>query len=296
MVGILYVPFGQRFSRMKGIVGLGIPLRSLWPTLPCRQVAGGSPLLSIGWWYLSWVTPKRHCCRFRSAGKGWRVYPLHPRPDAVALYSECTPGKRRAWFLPDDRHNASLVGLRGGWRHARMKLFLHAYGSNAAVPGLPFDSGLHKSLNLRRVVISEPDLMCTPEAETLEGFSGHAATVLEPQPPTPVSDTMLSAANIIITPNEPSSSIVSASPSDPDVLAPSASTTTTDTHTSETKLQNSSTEKKKKELPKEQKPEIKINTTPRPTRRFSYQDEDIIYEAEQIENINQSLTPTRYRN
>ncbi|GFX90015.1 hypothetical protein TNCV_887131 [Trichonephila clavipes] len=25
-------------------------------------------------------------------------------------------------FLPDDRHTASLVGLRGGWRHARTKL------------------------------------------------------------------------------------------------------------------------------------------------------------------------------
>ncbi|GFT82294.1 hypothetical protein TNCV_4650991 [Trichonephila clavipes] len=34
-------------------------------------------------------------------------------------------------FLPDDRHTASLVGLRGGWRHARMKLFLPAYGSSS---------------------------------------------------------------------------------------------------------------------------------------------------------------------
>ncbi|GFU58488.1 hypothetical protein TNCV_697491 [Trichonephila clavipes] len=37
--------------------------------------------------------------------------------------------------LPDDRHTASLVGLRGGWRHARMKFFTRTYGSNAAVPG-----------------------------------------------------------------------------------------------------------------------------------------------------------------
>ncbi|GFX94429.1 hypothetical protein TNCV_4294721 [Trichonephila clavipes] len=28
---------------------------------------------------------------------GWRVHSLNPRPDAVALYSECTPGQRRAW-------------------------------------------------------------------------------------------------------------------------------------------------------------------------------------------------------
>ncbi|GFX63996.1 hypothetical protein TNCV_41721 [Trichonephila clavipes] len=33
-----------------------------------------------------------------AADKGCRVYPLDPRPDAVALYSGCTLGKRRAWF------------------------------------------------------------------------------------------------------------------------------------------------------------------------------------------------------
>ncbi|GFY02238.1 uncharacterized protein TNCV_5100971 [Trichonephila clavipes] len=59
-----------------------------------------------------------------AADKGCRVYLLDPRPDAVALYTGCTPGKRRAWFFPDDRHTASLVGLRGGWRHARTNLFL----------------------------------------------------------------------------------------------------------------------------------------------------------------------------
>ncbi|GFV25509.1 uncharacterized protein TNCV_1147791 [Trichonephila clavipes] len=63
----------------------------LWPTLRCRREAGVSPLLSIGWWYLSSVSPKRHCCRVSAADKGWRVYPLDPRPDAVALYSGCTP-------------------------------------------------------------------------------------------------------------------------------------------------------------------------------------------------------------
>ncbi|GFV75183.1 uncharacterized protein TNCV_3190321 [Trichonephila clavipes] len=109
---------------MEEIDGLGIPLRSLWPTLHCRRVAGVSLLLSIGWWYLSLVYPKRHCYRVSAADKGCRVYPFDPRPDAVALYSGCTPGKRHAWFLPDDRHTASLVGLCGGWRHARTKLFL----------------------------------------------------------------------------------------------------------------------------------------------------------------------------
>ncbi|GFW66114.1 uncharacterized protein TNCV_1710131 [Trichonephila clavipes] len=121
-----------RSSCLEEIGGLGIPLRFLWPTLHCRRVAGVSPLLSIGWWYLSLVSPKRHCYRVRAADKGWRVYPLDPRPDAVG--SGCTPGKRHAWCLPDDRHTAYLVGLRGGWRHARMKVFTRTYGSEYAVP------------------------------------------------------------------------------------------------------------------------------------------------------------------
>ncbi|GFY05290.1 putative RNA-directed DNA polymerase from transposon BS [Trichonephila clavipes] len=173
----------------------------------------------------------------------------------------------------------------------------------------PLTASPHKSLNSSRGVISEPDLICAPEAEILEGFSGKgviqkhkliapqlpqtyaqtaksspisaatqtdenitkikcpplnllqplsyppkpnvsqstpavitsssstqaqllpspssiAATVSEPQPPTPLSDVMISSANTIITPTEPSSSIVSASTSDPNVLVPSASTIT----------------------------------------------------------------------
>ncbi|GFY03911.1 transposable element Tc1 transposase [Trichonephila clavipes] len=52
-----------------------------------------------------------------------RVYPLDSNLDDVVLYSGCAPGKLRAWFLPDSRPTASLVGLRGGWRHTRTKLF-----------------------------------------------------------------------------------------------------------------------------------------------------------------------------
>ncbi|GFT26284.1 uncharacterized protein TNCV_263401, partial [Trichonephila clavipes] len=73
----------------------------LWPTLRCRRVAGVSPLLSIGWWYLSSGTPKRHCCRVSAADKGCRVYPLDPRPDAVALYSGCTSV---APYIPNPLH------------------------------------------------------------------------------------------------------------------------------------------------------------------------------------------------
>ncbi|GFW16711.1 uncharacterized protein TNCV_1639471 [Trichonephila clavipes] len=93
VLGILYVLFKPRFFREEENGGMGILLRSLWPTLRCRRVAGVSPLLSIGWWYFSSVSPKRHCCRISAADKGCRFYPLHPRPDAVALYSGCTPGR-----------------------------------------------------------------------------------------------------------------------------------------------------------------------------------------------------------
>ncbi|GFV54037.1 uncharacterized protein TNCV_2768301 [Trichonephila clavipes] len=84
--GYLCVPFGPRFSRKEENGVLGIPLRSLWPTLLPSEPAPVNrlvvPLFGV---------PKRHCCRVSAADKGWWVYPLDPRPDAVALYSECTP-------------------------------------------------------------------------------------------------------------------------------------------------------------------------------------------------------------
>ncbi|GFV64317.1 uncharacterized protein TNCV_2502351 [Trichonephila clavipes] len=107
----------------------------LRPTLRCRREAGVSPLLSIGWWYLSSVSPKRHCCRVSAADKWCRVYPLDPRPNAVVLCSGCTPGKRRAWYLPGYRHSASLVGLRGGWRHARTKFYFTLMDPMLLCPG-----------------------------------------------------------------------------------------------------------------------------------------------------------------
>ncbi|GFV29865.1 putative RNA-directed DNA polymerase from transposon BS [Trichonephila clavipes] len=198
----------------------------LWPTLRCRREAGVSPLLSIGWWYLSSESPKRHCCMVSAV-----------------------PG-----FLTDDRHAASLVGLRGGWRHARTK-FLRVFmdpnmlcpGKDLVLPTLtvdqiaaysrfllislpnkemsikspfaihkailgigdepksikrlrsgdllietisdlqtmsfllaktflnsPVNVSPHKTLNSCRGVISEPDLLSTPESEILEGFSDHS--------------------------------------------------------------------------------------------------------------------------
>ncbi|GFT79742.1 uncharacterized protein TNCV_732781 [Trichonephila clavipes] len=169
--GYICVPFVPCFSRKKENGVLGIPLRSLWPTLHCRRVAGVSPLLSIGWWYLSSVSPKRHCCRVSAAEKGWRVYLLDPRLDAVALYFGCTPGKNRAWFLPNDRHTASLVGLFVGWRHARTKFFFALMDPMLLCPDSTLTVTPHRSLNYSHGVISEPGLLTTPEAEILDGFS-----------------------------------------------------------------------------------------------------------------------------
>ncbi|GFV38034.1 hypothetical protein TNCV_2306291 [Trichonephila clavipes] len=51
-----------------------------------------------------------------------RVHQLDHRPDAVALYSECTLGKGHAWFLPDNRHTVSIVGLGGGSKYSKCNL------------------------------------------------------------------------------------------------------------------------------------------------------------------------------
>ncbi|GFY06949.1 uncharacterized protein TNCV_4090511 [Trichonephila clavipes] len=105
------------------------------PTLHCLRVAGVIPFLSTGWWYLSSVSPRRHCCRVSAADKGYRVYPLDSHPDAVALYSGCTQGKSRVRLLSVDRHTASPVGLRGGWRHARTKFCFTLMDTMLLCPG-----------------------------------------------------------------------------------------------------------------------------------------------------------------
>ncbi|GFV85856.1 uncharacterized protein TNCV_1421611 [Trichonephila clavipes] len=47
-------------------------------------------------------------------------------------------------------------------------------------PNCPLTASPHKSLNSSRGVISEPDLICTPEAEILEGISGQGVIQLKP--------------------------------------------------------------------------------------------------------------------
>ncbi|GFT39371.1 putative RNA-directed DNA polymerase from transposon BS [Trichonephila clavipes] len=184
----------------------------LWPTLCCRRVAGVSPLLSIGWWYLSSVSPKRYCCRVSVADKGCRVYPLDSRPDAVVLYSGCTPGKRRACYFCQMTGTLPplLDSVVGGGTPGRrclrvyMDPMLLCPGKGLVLPTFTVDQvaahsrfllislpnkemsikspfaihkalfgigGEPKSIKRLRGVISEPDLLSTPESEILEGFS-----------------------------------------------------------------------------------------------------------------------------
>ncbi|GFS74866.1 uncharacterized protein TNCV_1395541 [Trichonephila clavipes] len=106
-----------------------------------------------------------------AADKGCRVYLLDPLPVAVALYSGCTPGKHRAWFLPEDRHAASLVGLRGGGGTPGRSCIHVLMDPMLLCPVTP-----HRSLNSCQGVISEQDLLCSPETEILEGLSDQGVT------------------------------------------------------------------------------------------------------------------------
>ncbi|GFU90192.1 uncharacterized protein TNCV_3873961 [Trichonephila clavipes] len=172
-----------RSSRLEEIVGLGIPLRSFWPTLLCRRVAGVSPLLSIGWWLSLGVPEETLRCRVSAADK---VYPLDPRPDIVVLYSGCTSGKRRAWYLPDDQHTASLVGLRGGWRHSRMKtisLFMDPEilcpGKGLVLPNINIDT---IATNSRFLILSLPNHAMSRKSpfaiqKALKGIGGDPKSV-----------------------------------------------------------------------------------------------------------------------
>ncbi|GFX40122.1 transposable element Tcb2 transposase [Trichonephila clavipes] len=119
-----------------------------------------------------------------AADKGWRAYPLYPHPDAVSLYSGCTLGKRRPWYLLDDRHTASLAGLRGVWRHARMKLVFNFMDPMLLCPDSPLTVIPHRSLNSCRGVVSEPYLLCASETEVLEGLSDQCVTQIQLLPST----------------------------------------------------------------------------------------------------------------
>ncbi|GFW18413.1 uncharacterized protein TNCV_1184411 [Trichonephila clavipes] len=46
-----------------------------------------------------------------SVGRSFNIAALDHRPNTIVLYPGSTAGKRRAWFIPDDRHTASSVAV-----------------------------------------------------------------------------------------------------------------------------------------------------------------------------------------
>ncbi|GFW74240.1 uncharacterized protein TNCV_2524441 [Trichonephila clavipes] len=167
---------------LEEIDSLGIPLRSFWPTLHCRRVAGVSPLLSIGWWCLSSVSPKRHCYRVSAADMGWWVYPLDPRPDAAVLYSG---------FNPDE--NITKIKC----------------------PPLKLLQPLSSILKPNILTSTPVSTSSSTQVQLLPSTSSIAATVSEPQPPIPTSNDAPSTN--MFTRMESPSSIIPASPSNSDV-------------------------------------------------------------------------------
>ncbi|GFT52187.1 uncharacterized protein TNCV_2530561 [Trichonephila clavipes] len=158
----------------------------LWPTLRCRRVAGVSPLLSIGWWYLSSESPKRHCCRVSAADKGCRVYPLDPRPDAVALYSGCTSGKRRAWFCQMTGTLPPLLDSVVGGGTPELRFFcthmdpsLLCQGKGLVLPNLSIDETAQR---VRFLLISLPNNALSIKSpftlhKALKGIGGEPKSV-----------------------------------------------------------------------------------------------------------------------
>ncbi|GFS52705.1 hypothetical protein TNCV_45691 [Trichonephila clavipes] len=124
----------------------------------------------------------------------------------------------------------------------------------------------HKLLNSCRGVISEPDLLCTTEAEILEGLSDEGVT--QPLVPLPESVTTTAISEPCNTSKNPK------------------------------RLKQNSKNRRKRA--KEQKPEVEIEMSHQMPKKISYEDEDmIIYvvdEEEQAEVYTRGcLSPTRYR-
>ncbi|GFS56413.1 uncharacterized protein TNCV_4302481 [Trichonephila clavipes] len=215
----------------------GIPLCSLWPTLRCRRVAGVSPLLSIGWWHLSSVSLKRHCCRVSAADKECRVYPLDPHPDDVALYSGVlkvsavpgfcqmtgtlfpfldsvvvgdTPGRNYVRVLMDPMQLCpggepkAIKRLRSGDLLIETISVLQTKSFILAKTFLnsPVTITPHKSLNSCRGIISEPDLLNIPDSEILEGFSNQGVIQVR-RITIKIDSTVFPTKHLILTFNNP---------------------------------------------------------------------------------------------
>ncbi|GFU47505.1 hypothetical protein TNCV_2000111 [Trichonephila clavipes] len=181
------------------LVTWGIPLRSLLTTLHCRRVAGVSTLLLIGWWYLSSVFPKNQSCRGNATDKEYRVYPLDPHPDAVVLsilgvlqVGAVSDYCQLTGTMPPLLESVVDGGTPG--RSYVSRLWIHCYCNRGSAnknyvsftnqvissPKSFLNSRVtispHKTRNSCRSVISEPELMNTPESEILQGFSDQGYT------------------------------------------------------------------------------------------------------------------------
>ncbi|GFW59539.1 uncharacterized protein TNCV_3221911 [Trichonephila clavipes] len=158
ILGILCVPFGPRLPRMEDIGGLGIPLRSLWPTL--------SPYGGDWWPGNTSAFPLAHA----SLQTGGRSEPAPVNRLVVPLFD-----------VPEE----TLISERNSWRTKSVKRLrfgdlLVETSSAIQTKSLlltktfldsPVNINPHKTLNTSRGVISEPHLLYTSEAEILEGFS-----------------------------------------------------------------------------------------------------------------------------
>ncbi|GFS86357.1 RNA-directed DNA polymerase from mobile element jockey [Trichonephila clavipes] len=113
--------------------------------------------------------PKRLGCRVRSTDKGWRVYPLDPRPYDVALYAGCTLDNNEMSTKSPFAIHKALMGIGGELKSVK-KLrsgdLLIETSSPVQTKSLqlaksflysPVNKTSHKSLNSSRDVISEPD-------------------------------------------------------------------------------------------------------------------------------------------
>ncbi|GFW49994.1 putative RNA-directed DNA polymerase from transposon BS [Trichonephila clavipes] len=173
----------------------------------------------------------------------------------------------------------------------------------------PLTASPHKSLNSSRGVISEPDLICTPEAEILEGFSGQGVIQLKPALLQDLIN-LLRARAALSTEFQPLPESVPTASNGEHFNAPEVP---------QCAKRNSRNRRKR---PKVQKAEIKIKIAPHrprkstPTELTTVEEDMIIYDvqADELEpnpedkfavmecfvnNPNEymrALTPTRFRN
>ncbi|GFW57272.1 putative RNA-directed DNA polymerase from transposon BS [Trichonephila clavipes] len=174
----------------------------------------------------------------------------------------------------------------------------------------PLTASPHKSLNSSRGVISESDLICTPEAEILEGFSGQGVIQLKPALLQDLINLLLSLSLSLSTEIQPLPESVPTASNGEHFNAPEVP---------QCAKRNS---RNRRKCPKVQKAEIKIKMAPHrprkstPTELTTDEEDMIMYDvqAEELEpnpedkfavmecfvnnpsEYMRALTPTRFRN